>query len=83
MLKNGKLSDEQRLKWLKVMMNDYMSSEESSTDDTVILHRPEWRSDYVTKMFEQIDAYTANMKSAKARRQKKRTVGAHSRCPQP
>ena len=83
-LKNAKLTEEQRSKWLGVITNDYISSEESDSDDTITLYQPEWRSDYVTKMFERIDAYTANLKSPQARRQtKRRTVGAHSRRPQP
>ena len=84
MLKNDKLLDKQRLKWLKVMANDYMSSEESSKDETITVHRSEWQSEHVTKMFERIEAYTATFKSAQARRQtKKRTIGAHSRRTQP
>ena len=84
MLKNTKLTEEQCLKWLGVITNNYISSKESDSDDTITLHQPEWRSDYVTKMFERIDAYTANLKSPHSRRQtKRRTVGAHLRRPQP
>ena len=36
--KNSKLTPDQRTKWLNVMKNSYMSSEESGDDDSMIIH---------------------------------------------
>lgn len=83
-LKNSKLTEEQRKKWLSVMNRDYMSSEESGDDDFIVLHQLPWRSDYVTKMFSKIDAYVISMKSAQAKRQmKRRRLGVPSTRPKP
>jgi aspartate carbamoyltransferase catalytic subunit len=47
-LKNGRLNEEQKAKWLKGMDNVYMSSEESGGEDTIIVHPLPWRTKYVT-----------------------------------
>ena len=66
------------------MRNDLMSSEESDTNENgeeiVIVHPPEWRSSYCSKMFSKIDQYIAQkLKTAQGRRQmKKRKVGCPS-----
>ena len=80
------MTEEQRTKWLKVMSNEFMSSEESGndSDDDIILHPIPWRSKYVSKMFAKIDAYNNRSKSSQARRQKKnRIVGSSSSRPCP
>ena len=78
-MKNQKLTDEARQKWLKLMINEVMSSEESGDEDIMILHPLPWRSDYVTKMFQNIDKYCQVRKSAQASRQtKKRKTGQPS-----
>ena len=83
-LKNTRLTEDQRKKWLGVVRNEYMSLEESGTDDTITIHRPQWRSEYVNKMFDRIDAYCTDGKSPQARRQmKKRAIGSHSSRSQP
>ena len=83
-LKNTRLSEEQKAKWLKVMQNEYMSSEESGDDDTIVVHPIGWRSEYVNKMFQRIDAYCSSKKSSQARRQtKKRVTGSISSRPKP
>ena len=82
--KNGKLTEEQRVKWLKVVSNEYMSSEESGEDDTLLVHPIPWRSQYVDQMFKKIDAFCTNKRSPQARRQmKQRSVGSPSsrQCP--
>lgn len=77
---NTKLTDDQRQKWLAVMTNEFMSSEESGDDDSLCLHPIPWRSSYVSQMFQKIDSYCANKKSSQARRQmKQRQVGSPSR----
>ena len=50
-----------------------MSSEDSDTDnpDSLIVHPLTWRSEYVNKMFKQIDRFSAARKSPQARRQTK------------
>lgn len=76
-MKNKKLTEEQRQKWLKVMRNDFMSSEESGDDDSIIIRRLPWRSRYVDTMFEKIDKYAKSKKSSQAKRQlKTRKVAA-------
>lgn len=83
-LKNSKLTEDQKKKWLLVITNDYMSSEESGEDDSIIIHPLPWHSEYVTKMFKKIDAYFENKKSPQAKRQMKRRVyGMTSSRPQP
>lgn len=79
-MKNAKLTEEARQKWLKVMINDMMSSEESGEDDAMIVHPLPWRSEYVNKMFRNIDKYSKVRKSAQASRQtKQRDDGSTSR----
>lgn len=59
---------------MKVMRNDIMSSEESADDGTNTVWPLPWRSEYVNRMFDRIDKYCENSKSAQARRQKKQRV---------
>lgn len=76
--------EESKQKWLTVMVNDLMSSEESGADDTVIIRPLPWRSEYVNKMFENTDKYSKLRKSPQASRQtKKRIVGSPSARPCP
>lgn len=83
-LKNSKLTEDQKKKWLTVMTNDFMSSEESGEDDSMIVHPLPWRSEYVNKMFKRIDAFCGNKKSPQAKRQMKpRKYGMASSRPQP
>ncbi len=83
-LKNSKLNEDQKKKWNTVITNDFMSSEESGEDDTIVVHPLPWRSEYCTKMFRKIDAYCDNHKSPQAKRQKKpRAFGDVSSRPQP
>ena len=58
-----------------------MSSEASGndSDDSIIVHPIPWRSEYVSRMFKKIDAYSDKKKSSQARRQtKNRIVGSPS-----
>ena len=70
-MKNSKLTEDQRSKWLSVTKKEFMSSEESGDDDFITIHPLPWRSDYVSTMFTKIDAYILNRKSAQAKRQMK------------
>ena len=56
-MKNPKLTEEIRQKWLKVVINEIMSSEESGDEESIIVHPIPWHSDYVTGMFKKIDEY--------------------------
>ena len=67
---NSKLTEEQKKKWLTVMSNDFMSSEESE-EDQIVVHPLPWRTPYVNTMFSKIDAYVTEKKSPQARRQTK------------
>ncbi len=80
--RNGKLSTEGKAKWMKVMRNDVMSSEESGDDGKNIIRPLKWRSEYVDKMFDKIDQYYGAHKSPQALRQtKERVIGEPSdRC---
>lgn len=44
-LKNSKLNEDQKKKWTTVITNDFMSSEESGEDDTIVVHPLPWRSE--------------------------------------
>ena len=62
------------------MTNEFMSSDDSGSDDDTYIVRPiPWRSKYVSTMFDRIDKYNAANKSSQARRQmKSRVIGAPS-----
>ena len=79
-MKNPKLPEEARQKWLKVMVNEMMSSEESGDDDKVLVHPIPWRTEYVNKMFRSIDNYCKARKSAQAKRQMKEREYAGQSC---
>ena len=83
-LKSKKLSDDAKKKWMKVMSNDCMSSEESGDEGTVIVHPLTWRSNTVNEMFKKISEVCKGNKSSQAKRQMKaRTLGSNSRRPKP
>ena len=67
------MTEDQSKKWLAIMTNEYMSSEESD-DETMLVHSLPWRSDYVNRMFKSIDDYCLKMKSPQAKRQMKPRV---------
>ena len=70
-----RLTEDRRKKWMSVMKSDYMSSEDSGDDDdTIVVHQPGWRSEYVDRMFAKIDDFNRTTKSAQARRQMKRRI---------
>ena len=83
--KNTKLTDQKKKKWLGVIKNELMSSEESCSDEDTICVRPlPWRSPTVNSMFKTVDRYTAAKKTPQARRQmKKRVNGEPSKRPPP
>ena len=64
------------------MKNDFMSSDDSGSDDDIYVVRPiPWRTKYVNT---RIDKYNAAKKSSQARRQmKSRVIGAPSSRPIP
>ena len=39
----AKINDEQRTKWLAIITNELMSSEESDEDDAIVVHPLLWR----------------------------------------
>lgn len=83
-LKNSRLTEDQKKKWLAVMTNNFMSSEESWTEDSIVVHPLPWRTEYVNKMFRKIDAYCESKKSPQAKRQtKRREYGMASSRPEP
>ena len=72
-MKSKKLTDEKKSKWMKIVTNDFMSSEESDGENLTV-HPLPWRSDYVNRMFERIDVYCKAHRSAQANRQSKNRV---------
>ena len=87
-LRNKKLTKEQQEKWLQVMRNEMMSSEESDVDEEgegiTVVHLLVWRSKYCSSMFSKIDKYSYSFKSAFGRRQtKRRKYGSPSSRPLP
>lgn len=82
-MKNGKLTEDQRKKWLGVITNEFMSSEESE-DETIIVRPLPWRSEYVNEMFRRLDLHSNSKKSPQAKRQmKERISGSPSSRPSP
>ena len=68
-----------RRKWLTIITNYYMSSEDSGDDDSITVRPLPWRSNYVNVMFSKIDVYCSHKKSPQARRQMKgRNIGSPS-----
>lgn len=72
-MKNGTLTEQQRKKWLSIICNDFMSSEESE-DEAIIVHPLPWRSDHVNEMFMRIDKFSNSKKSPQALRQMKERI---------
>ena len=61
-----------------------MSSEESGSDDNIIVHKLPWRSPDVTRLFQGIDKWNLERTSAQGHRQRKsRRVGTPSQKPAP
>ena len=58
LLKNAKLTHEQRAKWLTVTKKNICSSEESGTEDNnpIIIHTLPWHSQYISKMLNLIES---------------------------
>ena len=64
--------------WMKVLIPEMMSSEESGNDEDdeeilKVLPLP-WRARKVTKMFQQLDLESSKYKTPQSRRQRKRRV---------
>lgn len=77
------MSQETKEKWLSVVTNEFMSSEESDGED-IIIHPLPWRSARVDDVMSKIDEFIVKHKSPQARRQmKSRKVGATSERHQP
>ena len=67
-----------------MVKKEYMSSEESGDEDYITVHPLPWRSEYVSRIFNKIDAHIMSKKSCQARRQmKERKVGSSSTRPPP
>ncbi len=65
----------QHKKWLSIMTNEFISSEESENETMLVHSLP----DYVNRMFKGIDNHCVQKKSPQAKRQMKpRVVGSIS-----
>ena len=74
-------------KWRLVVKAEFMSSDESATDEddeVIVVKQLPWRSVHVGQMFRHLDDKGLKEKSPQARRQMKRRVKGHiSNCPRP
>lgn len=70
-LNKSSLPEKQRKKWMSVITLDFMSSEESGSENESCLVKKElpWRSDKVTKFFSELDDFVGGSKSNVAKRQ--------------
>ena len=91
MLKTSTLPDAQREAIMKLMIRDFMSSEESGEEmvdgerRAVIKVKPQpWRASRVDRMFKQLDSKGEKRKSKQSKQQTlPRVVGCRSSQPQP
>ena len=70
-------NDSDRAKWKKVLITEFMSSDESGTEDgepVFIVKTLPWRSERVSKFFQRLDAARDARKSEQANRQTKPRV---------
>lgn len=67
-------------KWKKVLTADFISSEESSSENDDVFVKPiPWRSDLVSNFFEELDKKIKEKKTSQANRQRKvRRLSIHS-----
>ena len=78
-----------REKWKKVLIMEFMSSEESANDDNdgdevQVVHPLPWRSTRVDAMFHDLDKHALSKKSPQSKHQmKRRDLGSESTRPQP
>ena len=86
-MKSTKLSEESKKKWNPVFIADIMSSEESdgTNDEASFTVRPLlWRSDKVTRFFNQLDDKKNNNSTQRSKRMSfKRKMGLPSDRPPP
>lgn len=73
--------EKDREKWNKVLVYEFMSSEESGEDDLeekeyIVVKSLPWRSDRVNKFLESLDEKTNKDKSSQSLRQMKKRVNA-------
>lgn len=75
MFKKSNVADKEKEKWMKAFVPELVSSEESNSDEDVIMVRPlQWRSEKVTSMFYRLDEKIESSKTTQAKRQKRRRV---------
>ena len=78
-------TDEERLKkWMSVMVNDFMSSEESCEEDMFVIRPLPWRSFKVNEFFGRLDMTSQTLRSCQSQKmRKKRDSGEPSERPCP
>ena len=69
---NRKVGPDLREKYLEVITSEMMSSEESCSDDEIVVHSLTWRSKEVTQLFHSMDKWNLERMSPQARRQRKK-----------
>ena len=71
MFKKRKYSEDDKKKWLKVIIPEMMSSEDSEDDDRNHVKTLSWRAPIVTDFFNDLDQEFSSNKSSQAKRQTK------------
>lgn len=77
MLGKSSLSQAEKDKWMKAMVMDMMSSEESEGENIAVKELP-WRSERVDDFIRKLDDQAASKKSSQAKRQTKKTCACRS-----
>ena len=70
-------SDADRAKWKKVLVTEFMSSDESGEEDgqpVYIVKKLPWRSERVSNFFERLDIARSSRKTEQANRQTKTRI---------
>ena len=70
-------SEADRLKWKKILVTEFMSSDESGEEDeraVFIVKKIPWRSERVSSFFQRLDAARTSRKTEQASRQTKPRV---------
>ena len=74
-VKNSDLQESVEMKWIEIINVDFMSSEESETEDGELLTKIlPWRAPKVTKFFKVLDEANEKEKSSQSKRQSKKRV---------
>ena len=77
--KKSTLPEKEKEKWNKVLISDFMSSEESDdeSEDIIVVKPLVWRSERVTRFLQRLDEKCKDTKTTQAKRQRKQRVASN------